>query len=143
MTTWRDLFIADSFRKSPGTGRYCTYTKSFAVDYKLELLTNAINASIVSNCISIAGDLERKSAILTLGHVAKASRGHARAANPAYSSDSSSALHEGAQTVWDLPSTWRVRNCDRTRCFPHMKQDMVAPLNDAEARNGEPGAFDL
>ena len=56
---------------------------------------------------------------------------------------SASALHEGAQTLCDLPSTCRVRICERRRCLPHMKQDMVAPLNDAEARKGEPEGLDL
>ena len=41
------------------------------------------------------------------------------------------------------PSTWRVRICERSRCLPHMKHDMVAPLNEAEARNGEPEGLDL
>lgn len=56
---------------------------------------------------------------------------------------SSSALHEGAQTVCDLPATLRVPMSERARCLPHMKHDMVAPPKDAAAANGEPEALDL
>lgn len=56
---------------------------------------------------------------------------------------SSSALQDGAHTVWDLPATLRVPIMERARCFPHMKHDMVAPPNDAAAANGEPDALDL
>ena len=56
---------------------------------------------------------------------------------------SSSALHEGAHTVCDLPATLRVPMSERARCLPHMKHDMVAPPKDAAAANGEPEALDL
>ena len=50
----------------------------------------------------------------------------------------SSSLHDGAHTVCDLPATLRVPISERGRCLPHMKQDMVAPPNDAAAANGDP-----
>ena len=56
---------------------------------------------------------------------------------------SSSALHDGAHTVCDLPATLRVPIKERARCLPHIKQDMVAPPNDAAAAKGEPDALDL
>ena len=56
---------------------------------------------------------------------------------------SSSALHEGEHTACDLPSTLRVPICERGRCLPHMKHDMVAEPNDADAANGEPDTLDL
>ncbi len=56
---------------------------------------------------------------------------------------SSSALQEGEHTACALPSTFRVPISERARCLPHMKQDMVAPPNDAAAAKGEPDTLDL
>lgn len=56
---------------------------------------------------------------------------------------SSSALHDGAQTAWDLPSTFFVPIKERARCLPHKKQDIVAAPNEVVAANGEPDTLDL
>ncbi len=56
---------------------------------------------------------------------------------------SSAALHEGEQTAWDLPSILRVTICERARCLPHRKHDMVAAPNDVAAVKGEPDTLDL
>jgi len=61
----------------------------------------------------------------------------------AFSSASSSALHEGAHTAWDLPSTFRVPIMERARCLPHIKHDMVAAPKDVVAANGDPDTLDL
>ena len=60
-------------------------------------------------------------------------------------SASSSALHEGAHTTCDLPSTLRVPIWERGLCLPHKKQDMVdCPLNAlALVLKGEPETLDL
>ena len=46
---------------------------------------------------------------------------------------SSSALQEGAHTACDLPRIFLETICERARCLPHMKQDMVAAPNDVAA----------
>jgi hypothetical protein len=56
---------------------------------------------------------------------------------------SSSALQDGAQTAWALPRTLRVPIIERGRCFPHMKQDMVALPKEVVATKGEPETLDL
>jgi hypothetical protein len=61
----------------------------------------------------------------------------------AFSSCSSSALHEGEQTAWDLPRTLRVPIKERALCLPHMKHDIVAAPNEVVAANGEPDTLDL
>ncbi len=55
----------------------------------------------------------------------------------------SSSLHDGEHTAWALPNTLRVPINERDLCLPHIKQDMVAPPNDAAAANGEPDTLDL
>src|SRR5690349_19495607 len=76
-------------------------------------------------------------------HLRPAAQRQARKIQDEPDSASSSALHEGAQIVCDFPRNCRVRIWERTRCLPHRKQDMVAPLNDADALNGEPEALAL
>ena len=56
---------------------------------------------------------------------------------------SSAALHEGEQTACDLPRILRVTICERARCLPHKKHDMVAAPNDEAAVKGEPDTLDL
>lgn len=67
----------------------------------------------------------------------------AAAAAAASSSASSSALHEGAHTAWDFPSTLRVPINERARCLPHIKHDIVAAPNEVVAAKGEPDTLDL
>jgi hypothetical protein len=67
----------------------------------------------------------------------------AAAAAAAFSRASSSALHDGAHTAWDLPRTLRVPISERARCLPHIKHDMVAAPKDVVAANGEPDTLDL
>ena len=55
----------------------------------------------------------------------------------------SSALQEGEQTAWDLPSILREINCDRGRCLPQRKQDIVAAPKELAAVKGEPETLDL
>ena len=56
---------------------------------------------------------------------------------------SPSTLHEGEHTACDLPRILRDINCERGRCLPHMKQDMVAAPKEVAAVNGEPDTLDL
>lgn len=56
---------------------------------------------------------------------------------------SSAALQEGEHTAWDLPSILRVTICERARCLPHRKHDMVAAPKDVAAVKGEPDTLDL
>jgi hypothetical protein len=56
---------------------------------------------------------------------------------------SSAALQEGAQTACDLPNILRVLICERARCLPQRKHDMVAAPNDVAAVKGEPETLDL
>jgi len=56
---------------------------------------------------------------------------------------SSAALQEGEHTAWDLPSILRVTICERARCLPHRKHDIVAAPNDVAAVKGEPDTLDL
>src|ERR1035437_6029818 len=56
---------------------------------------------------------------------------------------SSAALQDGEQTACDLPRILRVTICERARCLPHRKHDMVAAPNDEAAVKGEPDTLDL
>jgi hypothetical protein len=84
--------------------------------------------------------LARWESVATIGAIGQA---NAASAQDDPFSVASSSLHDGAQTVCDLPATLRVPISERGRCLPHMKQDMVAPPNDAAAAKGEPEALDL
>ena len=46
-------------------------------------------------------------------------------------------LHDGEQTISDLPNTRFDISCPCCRCLPHLKQERVLP----EPRNGEPEGF--
>ena len=61
---------------------------------------------------------------------------------PLLLSCSSSSLQEGAQTGWDLPSSFLDFSKARGRCLPHRKHDIVAAPNEEVAAKGEPGAFE-
>ena len=52
-------------------------------------------------------------------------------------------IYRYEHTAWDLPSTLRVPICERGRCLPHIKHDMVAAPKDADAANGDPDTLDL
>lgn len=56
---------------------------------------------------------------------------------------SSAALQDGEHTACDLPRILRDTICERARCLPQRKHDMVAAPNDVAAMNGEPETFDL
>ena len=58
-------------------------------------------------------------------------------------SEASSSLQLGAHTAWGLPSSRRVFNWLRCRCFPHRKHDMVVDEKGEEVSKGEPGALPL
>jgi hypothetical protein len=49
----------------------------------------------------------------------------------------------GSHTACDFPMNLRVFSSLRGRCFPHKKQDMVAPPGLDAVRNGEPPTLDL
>jgi len=66
-----------------------------------------------------------------------------QAARQLLAAASSSALHEGEHTGWDLPATLRDPIRERRRCLPHMKHDMVDAPKDAAAPKGEPEALVL
>lgn len=56
---------------------------------------------------------------------------------------SSSALHDGAHTACDLPSIFLEIICERARCLPQRKHDMVAAPKEVAAVKGEPDTLDL
>ncbi len=53
--------------------------------------------------------------------------------------------HLGAHTACDLPNSLRVVSCNRGRCLPHKKHDIVVEMAVYwfVPVNGEPGALDL
>ena len=60
-----------------------------------------------------------------------------------YLEASSSALQDGEQTAWDFPKIFLDTICERARCLPHKKHDMVAAPKEVAAVKGEPDTLDL
>ena len=60
-----------------------------------------------------------------------------------YLEASSSALQDGEHTACDFPKIFLEIICERARCLPHRKHDMVAAPNEVAAVKGEPDTFDL
>ena len=60
-----------------------------------------------------------------------------------YLEASSSALQDGEHTAWDLPKIFLDTICERARCLPQRKQDIVAAPKEVAAVKGEPDTLDL
>ena len=52
------------------------------------------------------------------------------------------ALHDGAHTTWDFPTSLRVVIVERTRCVPHKKHDMEEKTVLGAFTNGDPLTLD-